>query len=182
MLHHLGTFNMNDRADRRGLLLCVLLSTLGLAGGLAAAPRNQDAENRATLPDPLHDITSNILSLEKSGLFEVMEVRIGPNRFNQKEAVIWTLRAKRSSTWRHIEIFLQRYRGAYFYQLGTKGNTRRFFKLLLYHPQITTDASGDAFLPKGGSLEVWVNLNRQERERLVRENVNKLVLKPLINR
>ncbi len=160
-----------------GWILGILCSTLVLGD----EPKNKDRQNIATLPEPLQTIATNILDLERDGIFQLAGVRFGPNNFDQKDAVIWTLRANRPLTWRHVEIVLQRYRNVRFYSSGKRGGRARFSTLLFYHPQITTDASGDTFLPKGVSFDIWIYLDRHDRLQLSNREVDTLILGPSRN-
>ena len=77
-----------------GWLIGISCSTLVLG----VEPQNKDRQDIATLPDPLQKITTNILDLERDGLFQITGVRFGPNNFDQKDAIIWTLLANRPLT------------------------------------------------------------------------------------
>jgi len=160
-----------------GWLIGISCSTLVLG----VEPQNKDRQDIATLPDPLQKITTNILDLERDGLFQITGVRFGPNNFDQKDAIIWTLLANRPLTWRHVEIVLHRYRTARFYDSGKRGRRAKFSTLLFYHPQIETDASGDTFLPKGVSFDVWIYLDRHDRLQLSNRKIDTLILGPSRN-
>jgi hypothetical protein len=54
-----------------GWLIGISCSTLVLG----VEPQNKDRQDIATLPDPLQKITTNILDLERDGIFQITGVR-----------------------------------------------------------------------------------------------------------
>jgi hypothetical protein len=142
------------------------------------AKENETADSfYAQLPDPLDKISGNMEIFEENGLFRIDSVKFGPGGDRHEDAVVWTLRANRSITFRHVGILLRNFRDVRFYAFGRNAGRPILSKLLYYSPLIEADAINGEVLPKDGPIEVWLYIDRVEVRRLVNQKADTVVFR-----
>ena len=180
---------------------CVLFSILTIltlmAGGQSAAQQDRkDAPQQAPTseiedtsddqqpesrfrrpPQPLDRITSNIVDLEQTGHFRLLDVKIDRTREFDDEALIWTVSVRRSLSSTHAQILLRRLADARFYRVekDTQWRQQILVSRLYYPDWIDSGAANSERLHQDERFEVWIPLTVAEVALLEREKTNTLI-------
>lgn len=128
------------------------------------------------LPAPLDDIFVNSSDFEDRGYFEVTNLEFKKASTNKKDSFVWTLRANKSMTFRHVEIVLQRFRHAHFYSRVKNIGRPVYSTLLHYSPALEIDAANGEILPRGGTIDVWINVSPLDVAKIHGAKASNLVL------
>jgi len=96
-----------------------------------------------------------------------------------ENAVILTIQANRSVTYRHVEIYLRKFRDVRFYTRRDEYEDRFVHSTILVHSHIiSSDAANGEVLPEKASVEVWFYLDRAEMQKLINFKANTVVFLP----
>ena len=160
------------------LTLVLLFAIPSLA--LAEPPSDKaDGDKSHKLPHPLDKISMDKSVFEKDGLFRVHEVRFGPAGYLGEDAVILTIQANRSVTFRHVEIYLRKFRDVRFYTRRGDYEDRFVHSTILIHSHIiSADAANGEVLPEKATIKVWFFLDRAEMQKLINFKANTVVFRP----
>jgi hypothetical protein len=136
------------------------------------------------LPNPLDGITGNILDLERSGHFQIVDAQIGRTRQFEQEALIWTVSVRRAILCSHAQILLRNLADARFYRIERDAQWREQVHITrLYYPNwIDSGAAHGETIPRDERFEIWIPLTNAESARLRQEKTNRLVLSHLERR
>jgi hypothetical protein len=147
---------------------------------LAEPPSGKaDSHKSHKLPPPLDKISMDKSEFEKGGLFQVHKVRFGPAGLLGEDAVILTIQANRSVTYRHVEIYLRKFRDVRFFTRRKEYKDRFVHSTILVHSHIiSADAANGEVLPEKATIEVWFFLDRAEMQKLINFKVNAVVFRP----
>ncbi len=129
------------------------------------------------LPDPLNRVVCNIIDLENTGHFKLLDVKIDRTRQFDDEALIWTVSVERPLTSMHAQILLRRLADARFYRVEKDAQWRQQILVSrLYYPDwIDTGAANNERLHQDERFEVWIPLTAAEVVMLEREKANTLI-------
>jgi len=129
------------------------------------------------LPAPLGGISGNILDLEKSGHFKILNAKIGRTRQFESEALIWTVTVLRPITSAHAQILLRRVGDVRFYRIekDTQWREQVMINRLYYPNWIDSGAANRETLDRDEQFEIWVPLTAANVDRLVQEQTNTVI-------
>lgn len=129
------------------------------------------------LPPPLERIACNIIDLEQTGHFRLLDVKIDRTRQFDDEALIWTVSVRRSLSSTHAQILLRRLADARFYRVEKDAQWRQQILVSrLYYPErIDSSAANSERLHQDEQFEIWIPLTVAEVTRLEREKTNTLI-------
>jgi hypothetical protein len=146
---------------------------------LAEPPSDKVAGDKSRkLPPPLEKISLNVLEFEEGGFFKVSDIRLGPAGYRNEDAVILTLHAEKTITYRHVEIYLRRFRDVQFYARRDDGKRFIHSTILVHSHYIAADAVNGEVLPEGSSIEVWFYLDRAEIQKLINFKADTIEFRP----
>jgi hypothetical protein len=147
---------------------------------LAEEPWGKAVEDKShKLPPPLEEISFDKSDFEKDGHFRVHKIRFGPAGLLGEDAVIMTIQANRSVTYRHVEIYLRQFRDVRFYTRREEYKDRFVHSTILVHSHIiSADAANGEVLPEKATIEVWFHLDRAEMQKLINFKANTVVFRP----
>ena len=128
------------------------------------------------LPKPLPDIRSNILDLEREGYFAVDAVDFR-TRGTGDEAVVWTVRVKKTVTCRHVEAMLREFRDARFYSTIDSRNFEVIATLVNYSELLAIGSAHGKLLGPDDVFELWIDLPTIYLAKLRTLDVDALVLR-----
>ena len=130
------------------------------------------------LPSPLDGIITNILDLEESGHFKILDAKIGRTRQFEDEALIWTISVRRSIACHHAQIALRNLADARFYRFENDAQWREQVMINgLYYPNwVDSGAAHRERLNQDEEFEIWIPLTAAEVARLQQEKTNRLIL------
>ncbi|TVS10726.1 MAG: hypothetical protein EA424_24830 [Planctomycetaceae bacterium] len=147
-------------------------------GGGGETSDDQQPEPRfRRLPPPLDRIACNIIDLEQTGHFRLLDVKIDRTRQFDDEALIWTVSVRRSLSSTHAQILLRRLADARFYRVEKDAQWRQQILVSrLYYPDwIDSGAANSERLHQDERFEVWIPLTVAEVAQLDREKTNTLI-------
>jgi hypothetical protein len=129
------------------------------------------------LPQPLDRIVCNIIDLEQTGHFRLLDVKIDRTRQFDDEALIWTVSVRRSLSSTHAQILLRRLADARFYRVEKDAQWRQqvLVSRLYYPERIDSRAANSERLHQDEQFEIWIPLTVAEVSRLEREKANTLI-------
>lgn len=128
------------------------------------------------LPKQFSDIRTNILDLEQQDYFAVEAVDFRP-RAGGDEAIVWTIRVKKTVTCRHVEAMLREYRDARFYSTIEDRRQEVLATLVYYSDRITLGASSNRLLGQDDVFEFWIELPTTYQQQLISLDVDTLALR-----
>lgn len=176
---------------RGSVAVGILLITSGLNGQDPAegepAPKPAPAKKKAVeaekprdiryLSKPLSDIRTNILDLERDGYFAIDAVEFR-TRGGGDEAIVWTVRVKKSVTCRHIEALLQEFRDARFYSTLEKNVQSEVFATLVnYSDRLSIGSTNGKRLGQDDVFELWIDVPTSYFQKLKSLDADTLVLR-----
>ncbi len=169
------------RAIQKPSALLVLAVSLACCSSQPSYSSEPEAEIHK-LPDPLNEIFVNSSDFEKYGYFTVTNLHFKKAATDKENAFVWTLRANQSMTFRHVEIFLEGFRHAHFYSRVKNVGRPAYSTLLYYSPALRIDAASGEVLPRGGSIDVWINIDPLDVAKIQGAKASSLVLGGYIKR
>lgn len=159
-----------------GVILLILITSLASAEQSSVKLEIHKSDK---LPAPLDMIAIDKSPFEKDGLFHIHKMRVGPAGLLGEDAVIMTIQANRSVTFRHVEIYLRQFRDVRFYTRRDDYEDRFVHSTILVHPHhIAADATNGEVLPEKSSFDVWFFLDRAEIQKLINYKANTVVFRP----
>lgn len=143
----------------------------------------QTAPKFTRLVEPLDAVRGNMLDLESEGWFTIVNARLEKTAFNQRDALIWTLRVNRPLLCSHALLFLDRFKDVRFYfrvpqtQLaGRLPPTFEVFRTVINYPdRITTGAANDEMLQTDDTFDIWVYLRPIDIAHIIGRRANVVV-------
>ena len=146
----------------------------------AASLLDEERSVFARFPEPFEYLKTNIHEIEESGYFEILATRYDILRDDRKErGIIWTLRAKKNMTYRHVKRLLNRFRDVRFYLEKQRDNgltqIEAHSTLLFYPIYIDAGIAESQRLLQGTRMEIWIDLNSSEIRRILAKEVTRVV-------
>lgn len=128
------------------------------------------------LAEPLSDIRTNILNLERAGYFAIEKTSF-LTRANGDEAIVWTVRMKKTATCKHIEVMLREFRDARFYSTIETQRLEVVVTLMHYSHRISLGSSSNRLLTQDEKFELWIDLPPTFLQKLITQHADTLVLR-----
>ncbi|MCA9121418.1 MAG: hypothetical protein H6822_07625 [Planctomycetaceae bacterium] len=139
-------------------------------------PEPEKPRDISYLSKPLSDIRTNILDIEREGYFAVQSVDFR-TRGTGDEAIVWTIRVRRTVTCRHVEAMLREYRDARFYQTINDSKFEIIATLVNYSDRISIGASNGKLFRQDDVFDFWINVPTGYFQRLKSLDADTLVLR-----
>jgi hypothetical protein len=129
------------------------------------------------LPEPLADITGNMLDLEASGYLKLVGVQFQPagSLYGSDNSVVWTFRTLRPITCRHLEKLLSTFVDVRFFDQTDYGTSLLYQTLLVHPDRVQVGATNGRILSAGEFVDVWIQLRDTDIRRLRGLRGNRMV-------
>jgi hypothetical protein len=167
---------VNAISKRVVVLLLAAPPSLALAG----LPNAEEGSGEfGSLPKPLDEISGNMADFEKSGHFTIADARFSEIGYRKQDAFIWTLRARKPITYRHVILLLRKLRDVRFYAKGERRPQEKLSTLLFYSDRVPLNAANGEVLSRDQELDVWIYVNRVQVRKLNDGGANTVVFREL---
>jgi hypothetical protein len=114
--------------------------------------------------------------MEREGYFAIAGVDFR-TRNTGDEAIVWTVRVKKSVTYRHVEAMLREFRDARFYQTLDNQKIELIATLVNYSDRISVGSSNGKLFRQDDVFELWIDLPTSYFQKLKSFNADTLVLR-----
>jgi len=136
----------------------------------------QKPRDRRYLSKPLSNIRTNILDLEREGYFAITGVDFR-TRGTGDESIVWTVRVRKSVTYRHVEAMLREFRDARFYQTLDDQQIELIATLVNYSDRISVGSSNGKLFGQDDVFELWIDIPTSYFQKLKSLDADTLVLR-----
>jgi len=172
-------------------IVCIVIAITSQAQGAPAEdlqPRTEDQEDKAVkqepenlvkLPEPLSDVSGNLLDLEKKGFLKIVKGDYSRTKEQDEEALIWTVEVVKPITCRHAMILLRRLGDVRFYWIDEKWQKQLYSTELYYSSWIASGSVNHEVLDRYEQFQVWIVLDATQVRLLQHDKANRVVLKEL---
>jgi len=131
------------------------------------AEQVDEARKKRLMPKPLETIESNIRDLEKDGFLSIVSGEYKVINNAQDKAIVWTVRANRALTCRHIVMQVEKISDVRLYKTlraDTKNPSLQevHSMKLFYSPQLEDQAANSRLFARDDIFKIWVYLETVE--------------------
>ncbi len=140
---------------------------------------NLEPEKLVSLPDPLSDVSGNILDLEKDGFFKIVKGDYSRTTAGDEEALVWTVEVVKPITCRHAQLRLRHLGDVRFYWVGEKWRKQLYSTELYYSSWVASGAVHHEILDPYEQFQIWLALDARQVGLLKHDRASRVVFKEL---
>jgi len=145
--------------ERLPYCLCIIWIVVAVTCSASAAERNTTSKKQMRFPEPLSDISGNLLDLENSGHFEIIQGIYGTTGDFNKSALIWTVKVVKPLLCEDAMTLLRAWSDVRFYRTGDGGPAELHATELYYSARIVTGVAGREPLALNDRFHIWILAN-----------------------
>lgn len=118
-------------------------------------PAKEEEPSFVNLPQPLEEVSGNIMDLEKSGHFRIVKAEYSRPVGDNNEALIWTVRVVKPLTCRNALMQLRYFRDVRFYDTAQGAKIEILSTLLYYSRLLDVGAVNRDILGEYDQFQLW---------------------------